>query len=466
MNYKDFVSKKLTTSPNVGIMVDESSLNETLFPHQRALVLWALRHGRSAIFADTGLGKTAMQLEWTKHVQAHTNGTLLILAPLAVASQTVKEGERMGVAIHKVRERADLVEGAINIVNYDRLHKLTECRVDGVVLDESSIIKHHDAKTLKQVMDVFAHTPYKLCATATPAPNDFVELGTHAEFLGVCTQSEMLSEFFCHDGGETQSWRLKGHAKTAFWKWLSTWGALVRNPSDLGFDGTAYELPGLTVHEHVAQADVMSARNAGLLFPMPANTLTERRAAKKGSLTDRVRMCAELVNASEGPWVVWCELNSESEALADAIRDSVEVRGSMTSDEKEKALDDFAQRGKKVLISKPSICGFGLNWQHCADMAFVGVSDSWEKYYQSVRRCYRFGQKRHVNVYIFSSDLEGNVVANLKRKEADAKTMAEELSKHTRDAVALEVLGQKRITNEYAPKKKITIPSWLTTLNT
>jgi superfamily II DNA or RNA helicase len=460
-DYEAFVARKLTRVPPTGIAgFDGASLNPSLFDHQRALVTWALKRGRSAIFADTGLGKTAMQLEWSRHVSAYTSGRVLILAPLSVAAQTVDEGARLGLDVTLVREAEDVRDG-VNIINYDRLHKIDPSVFSAVVLDESSIIKHHDAKTLQTLLEAFASTPFKLCATATPAPNDFVELGTHAEFLGICTREEMLAEYFTHDGGETQKWRLKGHAQAEFWKWVATWGALVRKPSDLGFDDSAYALPPLTVQEHVAASSWDAARESGILFPMPAKTLSERRSARRGSIGDRVRMCVELVNASDEPWVVWCELNDESDALTAAIRDAVEVRGSMTADEKERALEDFAKRGRRVLVSKPSICGFGLNWQHCCNIAFVGVTDSWESYYQAIRRCWRFGQKREVRVHVFASELEGNVVANLKRKDEAALRMAEQLSAWTRDAVSAEVRGSIRVTNSYAPSKALIVPSWL-----
>lgn len=460
-DYASFVARKLTRTPPTGLpSVDPSSLHPSLFDHQRALVTWALKRGRCAIFADTGLGKSAMQLEWARHVAAHTGGRVLILAPLAVAAQTVAEGVRLGIPVSMVREPGDVSDG-ISIVNYDRLHKIDPRAFAGVVLDESSIIKHHDAKTLRTLLEAFSATPFRLCATATPAPNDFMELGTHAEFLGVCTRAEMLAEYFCHDGGETQTWRLKGHAQSAFWRWVASWGALVRKPSDLGFDDARYALPPLVVEAHTIGASWESARAAGLLFPVPAKTLSERRDARRGSIGDRVAQCVELVNASDEPWVVWCELNDESTALAKSIRDAVEVRGSMTADEKERALRDFADRGARVLVSKPSICGFGLNWQHCRNIAFVGVSDSWEAYYQAVRRCWRFGQTREVRVHVFASELEGNVVANLKRKDEAARAMAEQLSAWTREAVSAEVLGAVRESNPYAPAKAIQIPAWL-----
>jgi hypothetical protein len=459
--YESFVSNKLALHVPTGI-VGAAVSSPHLFAFQRDLVQWALRRGRAAIFADTGLGKTRMLLTWAQHVLEHTGKPVLVIAPLAVAEQTAAEGARIGVAVRVVRELADVGTG-INIVNYDRLHKLAASVFGAVVLDESSIIKHHTAKTLQQLIELFAATPFKLCLTATPSPNDYTELGTHAEFLGVCSRSEMLSEYFVHDGGETQKWRLKGHARDVFWRFVASWGALVRSPADLGYDASGYVLPALTVEHHIIAADAESVKLAGLLFAQPANTLTERRDARRGSVAARVQQCADLVNADNESWVVWCDLNAESEALTKSIRGAVEVRGSMTIEEKEEALLAFACGKARVIVSKPSICGFGLNWQHCARMAFVGVTDSWEAFYQAVRRCHRFGQKRGVVVHIFASELEGAVVANLQRKESDAVAMSEELSRETAAIVRVEVAGSVRKTNEYAPLKSMRVPSWLKT---
>lgn len=455
--YAEFVARKLTRQPSTGL-VTVPDLHESLFGFQKDIVAWALRRGRAAVFADTGLGKSRMQLEWARHVP----GDVLVLAPLAVAQQTAREGAKLGIDVHVCKDGADVKPG-INITNYDRLHRFDPSIFQGVVLDESSVIKHHNAKTLGILMAAFESAPYKLAATATPSPNDYTELGTHAEFLGVCTRSEMLAEFFCHDGGETQVWRLKGHARTAFWRWVAGWAALLRKPSDLGYEDAGYNLPPLTVTQHSLAADHLTARKAGMLFAEQAATLSERRGARRASLDDRVRECAQLANADDEPWIVWCDLNDESTALTKAIRGAVEIRGSDDADVKEQRLTDFAEGRIRVLVSKPSICGFGLNWQHCARMAFVGVTDSYEAYYQAVRRCYRFGQSREVHVHVFSSELEGAVTSNLARKEADAAKMAEELSLETRDAVRMEVRGQARQTNEYQPSVRMKAPAFLVT---
>lgn len=463
MNYEDYVAEKLVRVQPTGF--EHGALHDGLFPHQEALTGWALRRGRCAVFADTGLGKTRIQLEWAARVHEHTGKDVLILAPLAVAMQTAQEGVALGVGVTVCRDQSDVNQG-VNITNYERLHKFIPSHFGAVVLDESSCIKHHDTKTLKMLLDAFVDTPFKLCATATPAPNDWTELGTHAEFLGICTRTEMLSEFFVHDGGETQSWRLKGHAREEFWRWVSTWAALVRTPDDLGFDGSAYILPPLKTHEHIVRADNEDAQDAGLLFAVQASTLQERRNARRSSIARRATLCAERVNADKEPWIIWCDLNAEADALRAAIPGSVEVRGPDTIEEKEKRLQDFADGKIRVLITKSSIAGFGLNWQHCANMAFVGVTDSFESYYQAVRRCWRFGQKRPVNVHIYASELEGAVVSNLKRKEADAQAMSEALSAETREAMLEAVIGQKRTVNSYTPKLKLKVPQWLTTETT
>lgn len=456
MSYAEFVSRKLSMVAPVGYF-NPGEMPAHLFPHQRDLTAWALRRGRCAIFADTGLGKSRMEVTWADVVTRREGRPVLILAPLAVAAQTAQEGADIGVRVTVCRDDSDVRDG-VNITNYDRLHRFDPSRFAGVVLDESSIIKHHDAKTLRILMDAFHRTPFRLCASATPAPNDWTELGTHAEFLGICKRTEMLSEFFTHDGGETSVWRLKGHAREQFWKWVVSWGALIRRPSDLGHDDAAYALPPLHLHEHAVEVEMPTN---GMLFALEAQTLSERRDARRASLADRVAECAQHVNADAQPWVVWCDLNAEGDALRQSIPDAVEIRGSDDADVKESRLRDFAEGRTRVLITKPSIAGFGLNWQHCARMAFVGVTDSFEAYYQAVRRCWRFGQTRPVHVHIFASDAEGAIVANLKRKERDALAMAESLSAETRDSVRAEVSGTQRQTNPYNAGNVIRVPAFL-----
>ncbi|SFQ46715.1 Superfamily II DNA or RNA helicase [Geopseudomonas sagittaria] len=459
MSYQEFVTRKLETVAPAGLS-EPFTMPESLFPMQRDLVSWALRRGRSAIFADTGLGKTRMEVAFADELCRRTGGDVMILAPLAVAAQTVAEAAKMGITITHCREPEDVQPG-INITNYDRVHKFDLSRFIGAVLDESSCIKHHTSRTFDQLVQACALIPYRLCATATPAPNDWTELGTHAEFLGVCTRAEMLAEFFVHDGGETQTWRLKGHARHLFWRWVSQWGAMVRKPSDLGYDDSAYRLPPLLETEHMVDVDDSALTEDGMLFALEASSLMERRAARKESMDARVQACADLVNADGEFWIIWGEYNAETEALAKMIPGAVEIAGSDKTEDKERKLADFAAGTTRVLVSKASICGWGLNWQHCSRMAFVGVSDSFEAYYQAVRRCYRFGQTREVHVHLFSSQMEGAVLANLRRKQHDAIAMGESLAAETSAAVRQSITGTARQTNEYNAKRQVKAPAWL-----
>jgi len=418
--YADFLEAKAIVALPSGIDVS-GSISAKLFPFQVDIVRWALLRGRAAIFADCGLGKTAMQLEWARHVP----GRVLILTPLAVAEQTVREGEKFGIPARIARKQADVGDG-ITIANYEMLHHFDPAEFAGIVLDESSILKSYDGSTRTALIDAFSQTHYRLACTATPSPNDYTELGNHSEFLGVMNRTEMLATFFVHDGGETQKWRLKGHARQDFWKWLCSWAVAIRKPSDLGHSDKGFELPPLDVR----QETVATEAGEGSLFVMPAETLAERITARRESVTKRVARCAEIVNETPGSWLVWCNLNSESEGLAKAIEGAVEVRGSDTLEHRRDSLLGFTDGSIRVLVTKPSIAGFGMNWQHCHQVAFVGLSDSWEQYYQAVRRCWRFGQQSPVTVYLIAADKEGAVVANIKRKEVDAGEMSSEMVNH------------------------------------
>ena len=424
VDYAEFLERKRIADPPTGF--DPPEINEQLFPFQRDIVRWACRRGRAAIFADCGLGKTPMQLEWARLVSAHSAGPVLILAPLAVSRQTKREGEKFHVPVTICRNQDDVRDG-VNIANYEMLEHFTPEAFVGVVLDESSILKAYGGKRCNQIIDTFKALPYKLACTATPAPNDYMELGNHAEFVGAMTRGEMLSMFFVHDGGETSKWRIKGHAEDKFWEWVASWAVMLRKPSDLGYDDAAFILPKLTVsHSQVMDA----APTPGMLFKLEARTLEERREARRGSLEERVAAVAEMVNESREQWLVWCNLNTESEQLTKAIADAVEVTGSDPDEHKETAMMDFAAGKIRVMVTKPKIAGFGMNWQNCHNVAFCGLSDSFESYYQAVRRCWRFGQERPVNVHIVTSAAEQSVVENIARKEADAAKMAEGMVIH------------------------------------
>jgi DNA modification methylase len=443
MDYSEFIESKRLVSRPEGF--EPGEMAPMLFDFQRDIVRWACRKGKAAIFADCGLGKTAMQLEWARQVCDKTGGMVLVLAPLAVAKQTAREGERFGIPVTVCRTDEDLKPG-INVTNYEMLRHYDPSIFAGVVLDESSILKSYDGKTRTQIIDSFKSTPYRLACTATPAPNDYMELGNHAEFLGTMTRAEMLAMFFIHDGGDTAKWRIKGHGEDAYWRWVASWACVMRKPSDLGYDDGKFTLPGLDVREHVVSGHVEAV---GTLFALSANTLAERRIARRASVGERVASCATLANASKDQWIVWCDLNVESHALAQEIVGAVEISGSDTPEHKESTMLAFAAGKVRVMVTKPSIAGFGMNFQNCSRMAFVGLSDSYESYYQAVRRCWRFGQKRSVEAHIIISDLEGAVVSNIARKEKDSETMMNSMAEHTRAIVADNLKATSRSVSEY-----------------
>lgn len=419
--YLEFVESKRILARDAGL--DEiPPLNSMLFDFQKELVSRSLRKGRYALFCDCGLGKTPMQLEWAERVP----GKVLILAPLAVAEQTVREGEKFGIKVRYVREhQTDCAK--IHITNYEMLpHFLTD-EYEGIVLDESSILKSYDGYFRNQIISAFNQMPYRLACSATPAPNDYMELGNHSEFLGALTRTEMLSTFFVHDGGDTSKWRLKRHAERDFWHWVCSWAVVMRRPSDMGFDDDGFVLPELRIHDIAVE---IHKPTDGRLFSLPAITLEERRQARKGSVEERAEKVAEIASHKPNePWIIWCNLNSESELATKLIPDAVEVRGSDDRDDKAAKLLDFASGNIRVLVSKPSIAGFGLNWQHCHNVQFLGLSDSYEQFYQAVRRCWRFGQTKPVDCYIVTASNEGAVTENIKRKERDAQRLAEEMVK-------------------------------------
>lgn len=421
------------------------ALSSSLFPFQRDIVRWACRRGRAAVFADCGLGKTLMQLEWAREVADHTDGRVLVLAPLAVSSQTKREGAKFGIDVTIARSQEQA--GRVTVTNYEILDRFDPSEFSGIVLDESSILKNYAGATRNEIISAFAETPFRLACTATPAPNDYMELGNHAEFLGTMTRSEMLSMFFVHDGGETQQWRLKGHAREAFWRWVASWAVMLRKPSDLGYSDEGFELPPLRYHEHLVEAD---PRAAGVLFDCEPATLQDRRDARRASIGDRVARAAELTRQDPGTWLVWCNLNEESERLTAAIEGAVEVKGADSNEHKEGSALAFAEGKIGALVSKPSILGHGMNLQICHRMAFVGLSDSYEELYQAVRRCWRFGQREPVDVHIITATTEGAVLANVKRKEQDAEAMAAEMVQHMSEINRDDLRGTTRSESTYA----------------
>lgn len=623
--YADFLTRKSIYVQPCGFDVSPSSINPKLYEFQRDIVRWGVRKGKCAFFEDCGLGKTIQELVWSEHVNAHTGMPVLNCAPLAVSQQTKREGEKFGIDVKIVREQSECGRG-INITNYEMLENFDPREFGGIVLDESSILKG-DGPLRKRITEFASHIPFRLAGTATPAPNDHMELGNHAEFLGIMSKTEMLATFFVHDGGDTSKWRLKGHAESAFWRWVASWAVMIRRPSDLGYDDGGFILPPIYYHQHTVPAEWSS----DYLFPVEAQSLQDRQSARRDSLDARVKLCSGLVNESGQSWVVWCDLNAESEALATHIPGSIEVRGSDPIDWKEAAIGWFTEgrclyadfpgrfsgchrtsksdkqksntcksgiektesmsgnidnreprnatligendtpatslseyrlgkpsrdgklkiqtRGsvsaskhmespsqntetcwsdskenapsvdeiktwtisdssastltiptypgkledsyarpaisasessltihafskrqhcicgctspQRVLISKPSIFGLGLNLQCCHNTAFVGLSDSWEQVYQATRRIWRFGQKSPCHVHFITGELEGAVVRNIERKEKQAAQMAESMLGHMREINTAEIHGTIRETDSYRANRKAKVPAWL-----
>ena len=445
---------------------DVPPLHPSLFPHQRAVTEFALRMGCAAMFLDTGLGKSFSALEWGRVVVEKTNKPVLMLAPLAVGPQHQREAERFGIDAKYVRDNFEIDRPRIYITNYERLSDFVVSQFSGVILDESSILKSFDGKTTRALIAAFASTPYRLCCTATPAPNDHTELGTHAEFLGVMRRDEMLPRWFINDTANTGQWRIKGHAAGDFWRWVASWARCVSLPSDLGFDDGGYALPPITVTEHMVKADRTVDAGEDLrgplagqlrLFRMPDTSATAIHKEKRLTADDRADLVTQCVDSDpEQPWIVWCDTDYEADAILARIDDAAEVRGSMMLSLKEARLDAFSRGDLRVLVTKPSIAGYGLNWQHCARMAFAGLSFSYENYYQAIRRCWRFGQTRPVQVHIAMADTEAAIKRVIDRKADDHGAMKREMAAAMRLAVNAE-----RAKAAYVPSTNVKLPNWL-----
>jgi DNA modification methylase len=418
-----------------------------LFEWQKMVVTWAIRQGRAALFAECGLGKTPMQLEWADQVCRHTGGSVLILAPLAVSPQTVAEGKKFGIEVTHCREQSDVKPG-VNITNYERLDKFSPEMFAGVVLDESSILKSFQGKTRIMLTESFAKTPYRLCCTATPAPNDYTEMGQHADFLGVCSPAQMLATYFINDTFNTGDWRLKMHARTSFWEWVATWAACVSKPSDLGFSDEGYDLPALNFKTEMVHVEQTTGRGEGELFRNPTLSATNLHQEMRLTNEARCKRVAEII--AEKPdelWTVWCNTNYEADELNRVLNGAVEIRGSDKAELKEKRLNDFTNGNFKTLITKPEIAGRGLNWQHCANTIFCGLSYSFEDLYQALRRHYRFGQTREVNAYIVQADTEGPILDAVREK----------MAKHDEMKVEMRLAAESLKNNTHTTKMKTDI---------
>jgi DNA modification methylase len=421
--YIAFLARKAPRANASGI--EPAEMPEHMFDYQAHATRFCLRQGRAALFLDTGLGKTVCELEFAQQASEHTGMPALILTPLAVARQIEREGERFGYDVRVVRQQSDVRPG-INVCNYDRLDKLDAAAFGCIVLDESSILKSFAGKTTMALIAMFADTPFRLCATATPAPNDHVELGTHAEFLGVMTQSEMLVRWFLNDSNDTGTWRLKGHAIEPFWDWMSSWAVMAETPADLGYDASRHVLPPLNIIRHKVEAE--GRQLDGTLFGADVSA-TNMFAVKRRTVEARAVAVAELIDDEQ--WLIWCDVDSEADALIAAIPGAVEIRGSLSPEQKEARMDAFIDGMARVLVTKSSISGAGLNLQFCRNMAFVGRSFSYEAWYQAVRRCWRFGQVRAVNVHLIVADGEDQIGRVIDRKAEGHAEMKQAMRKAT-----------------------------------
>jgi superfamily II DNA or RNA helicase len=458
LEYHNFLSTKRYTFEPSGFDVDIDTLNNMLFDFQRDIVKWALKKGKCALFMDTGLGKTICQLEWANQICKKENANVLILAPLAVSRQTVQEGKKFGIDVNTCRTQSDVKDG-INITNYEMLDHFDTDKFIGIVLDESSIIKHFMGKTTSLIIDKFRNTKYKLACTATPSPNDYVELGTHSDFLGIMSRSEMLASFFINDAKEGQ-WRMKRHAEDKFWEWVSEWAMVLKNPKDLGYDAIGYDLPKLNIKTILVESE--ESDNGSLFGVDIARTLEERREARKESIPAKIDKINEIIKDMDN-CLVWCDFNDESNRISKSLPFITEVKGSDPSEHKEKSMIDFANGDIKYLVSKPSICGFGMNFQICNNIIFFGLSDSYERFYQAIRRCWRFGQEKQVNVYVIISEREMAVLQNIRRKQEQHNKMTDSMLNKTTEILKSELKNTTRIEENYIANESIIMPKWVKT---
>lgn len=461
MDYQSFLQSKARVAVPTGLDI-VPALNANMFDFQDAIVSWACKRGRSALFAGTGLGKSLMELSWANALYEATGESTIIFTPLAVAAQMKREATKFGIDVDHVSAAGESNK-PIQITNYQKLDHFDLSKFGGVVLDESSILKNQTGHYRTRLIKECEKIPYRLAATATPSPNDYMELGNHSEFCGIMSYTDMLSTFFVHDAAKTQDWRLKGHAEGEFWKWMASWSVMLQSPYDLGFDGAKYVLPELIQTQHTVGVKYEPNIETGVLFPLEAQSMGERLSARRATINERVQRAADIVaEKPDTPWVVWCNLNDESAMLADLIPGAVEITGSMPEEKKEDILEQFALGNIRVLISKPSLTGYGMNWQHCSNTVFVGLNDSFEQIYQAIRRFYRFGQTKPVHAHFIASEIEGAVVANIKRKEIQAQHMMDQMVKHMADLSTKSVRGAVRDTLSYIPNEEIQIPSFLT----
>jgi superfamily II DNA or RNA helicase len=469
-DYRSFLESKAIVVRPSGISVPADAVHPSRFGHQRDIIRWMLRKGRAACFAATGMGKAGIAVEACRL----TGERALILAPLGVVPQFVDEGARLGVTVMPARDQSESPPTGITVANYDRLHRFDPAAFGCVALDESSCLKHEDAKIREKLVDGFRDTPFRFAFSATPAPNDHAELANHAEFLGVMERREVLATFFVHatkqgpDGkpikakkGQkaTQEWRLKGHARDAFYRWLASWGMSLKRPSDLGYDDDGYLLPELSIRPVIVRTDWV---RPGELFASELKGVQDRAAVRRATLEDRVRAAVELVRREpDEPWVLWCGLNDEQDALAEALGDRcASIDGRTPPDERIRLHAAWKAGERPYLVTKGLVFGHGMNWQHCARTAFVGLSDSYELYHQMLRRFWRFGQARPVHAYVVLTEPEEVVYANVLRKEREFEAMTDELVRHVAAFERDELAGIGR-TEDLPHAQPTRLPAWL-----
>lgn len=451
-NYDEFTNSKRKIAACHGF--DPLPLTAPLFDWQAYVLRWAVKKGRAALFEDCGLGKTAQQLEWASQVFRKTGGSVLVIAPLAVGEQTRLEGVKFGIHADVVSSHDEIDKPGIYITNYEKLEHFDCDDFAGVVLDESSILKSFTGKVRKMLTQSFRNTPYKLCCTATPSPNDYTELGQHADFLGICTPAQMLCTYFINDTFNTGDWRLKKHAEDSFWKWLASWAACISKPSDIGFNDDGYDLPPVNMDSVVVEVDQTKEKDDDELFRIATMSATTMHKEMRLTAPARCDAVADQVNNSTEPWIVWCNTNVEADLLKQSIPDAVEVRGSDAPHIKRDRLASFTNGQSRVIITKPSIAGYGLNWQHCRNVAFVGLSYSFEDFYQALRRSYRFGQQKTVNAIIVQAETEGAIVKSIQRKIKQHQNMQEKMkkaAKEIKNAESESVDAKKDVTTHKGP---------------
>lgn len=461
MSYSEFLKLKTGLPKNLGFD-PVVPMPKAMKRFQRDITVWACRRGRAAIFAGTGLGKTIQELAWATQIVAKTQGCVLIFAPLAVTNQIVAEADKFKIPDVSYAGDEERIKTSITVTNYDRLHLFDLSQFAGIALDESGIIKNYEGKIRVALTEGCRSVPYLLCASATPAPNDWAELGQHSEFLGVMTAKEMLATYFVHEGSNKadvgkEDWRLKRHAENEFWRWVASWAVMLRHPRDLGYDEDGYDLPSLKMHETFVKTET---KQNGAFYSLPISGLGERIKARRDSIPQRIKAVVDIVNRKpKEPWLIWCGLNSEANAVTILIPGAVNVQGKDDQKDKIKNLLGFTKGNPRILVTKTGIAGRGMNWQHCSNMVFCGLNDSFEALFQALRRCWRFGQKKEVNAWLVVSDIEGPVLSNLRKKEKKYETMAEAMIGYMKINTNLkEVSAPSEI---YEPRQTMEIPEWL-----